>query len=351
MDRVVVTREDIAQSLSPVQRTPPPAQPEPAVPLSIWSRIGLAPLALILPVLCVIVLLARIFMRRLPQSNRLLWLSYLSTLLSISGLLTTVALVVVLFSGHAPVSASDGLAELDRRTEFPVLPAPEDLNAEQTSEELNPLVTVVSPVANHSFWQGSLPGSIIGAGVILFASPQGYLIATARHVVDSMGDTKSSKSAMVASVSGIWSNARVVARHESLDLALVWLARHTGEADFDLPVAAAESVKVGEPIALIGHPQGLRFTLSTGIVSRKTDDTFQLSAPVSPGDSGGPVFDARGRLIGIVTSMVDKNVSPNAENLNFAVRADALTDDKGWSFWGQGKHYLNGYIAALHTAR
>ncbi|MFP5236671.1 MAG: S1C family serine protease [Acidobacteriota bacterium] len=352
MDRVVVTTEEIAQSPpAPQPPPPPPAQPEAAIPLSVWSRIGLAPLVLLLPVLCIGVLLARIFMRRLPQQNRLAWLSCFSTLLSISGVLTSVAVIVLLFSGHAPVTASNGLAELDSRSEFPVLPASEDLNAEQTSQELNPLVTVVSPVANRSFWGRALPGTIIGAGVILSASPQGYLIATARHVVDSMGDTKTSKSAMVASISGIWSNARVVARHNSLDLALIWLARHTGDADFDLPIAAAESIKVGEPIALIGHPQGLRFTLSTGIVSRKADDTFQISAPVSPGDSGGPVFDARGRLVGIVTSMVDKSFSPNAENLNFAVRADALGQDRGWSFLGQGREYLDGYIAALHSTR
>ena len=56
--------------------------------------------------------------------------------------------------------------------------------------------------------------------------------------------------------------------------------------------------------------------------------TIQMSAPVSPGNSGGPVFDDRGNLVAIVTSMVDKHGDPNAENLNFAVRADALPQDK-----------------------
>ena len=57
---------------------------------------------------------------------------------------------------------------------------------------------------------------------------------------------------------------------------------------------------------VIGHPEGLRFTLSTGIISQILR-TIQISAPVSPGNSGGPVFDDKGELVAIVTSMVDKH--------------------------------------------
>jgi hypothetical protein len=69
-----------------------------------------------------------------------------------------------------------------------------------------------------------------------------------------------------------------------------------------------------------------------------------MSAPVSPGNSGGPVFDDRGNLLGIVTSMVDKNGDPNAENLNFAVRADALLEDSGWEFASFGHRRLTDYV-------
>ena len=95
---------------------------------------------------------------------------------------------------------------------------------------------------------------------------------------------------------------------------------------------------------MIGHPEGLRFTLSTGIISRLHGSTLQISAPVSPGNSGGPVFDDRGELVGIVTSMVDKHGDPNAENLNFAVSADALLHDSGWQFSGVGKRRLSDFI-------
>ncbi len=110
------------------------------------------------------------------------------------------------------------------------------------------------------------------------------------------------------------------------------------------PVAKATLASDGENIFVIGHPEGLRFTLSTGIISRMQGSTIQMSAPVSPGNSGGPVFDERGNLVAIVTSMVDKNGDPNAENLNFAVRADALLDDSAWEFTNFGHRRLSDYV-------
>jgi hypothetical protein len=56
--------------------------------------------------------------------------------------------------------------------------------------------------------------------------------------------------------------------------------------------------------------------------------------------------------VAIVTSMVDKNGDPNAENLNFAVRADALLEDSDWEFENIGRRRLADYIArdqALET--
>jgi hypothetical protein len=74
-----------------------------------------------------------------------------------------------------------------------------------------------------------------------------------------------------------------------------------------------------------------------------------MSAPVSPGNSGGPVFDDRGNLLGIVTSMVDKQGDPNAENLNFAVRADALLEDSDWEFVSFGRRRLADYVTHDET--
>lgn len=85
----------------------------------------------------------------------------------------------------------------------------------------------------------------------------------------------------------------------------------------------SEAVEVGEPVSVIGNPLGLDHTLTTGIVSARRiyegERYIQMSAPISPGNSGGPVFDRHGRVIGVsVAQMV------GGQNLNFAVPISQL---------------------------
>ena len=90
---------------------------------------------------------------------------------------------------------------------------------------------------------------------------------------------------------------------------------------------------------MIGHPQGLRYSLTSGIVSREEGSVVQISAPVSPGNSGGPVYDEFGNLVAIVSSTMDKSSNPNAENLNFSVSADILHNPSGWVFTPGNEKY------------
>jgi S1-C subfamily serine protease len=80
-------------------------------------------------------------------------------------------------------------------------------------------------------------------------------------------------------------------------------------------------LKVGEQVYAIGSPSGLRNTLSEGIVSGlreiKGIQHIQTTTPISPGSSGGGLFDAEGKLIGITTFRIGDN-----GNLNFAVSLD-----------------------------
>ena len=82
-----------------------------------------------------------------------------------------------------------------------------------------------------------------------------------------------------------------------------------------------DSLLVGETVYTIGSPKGLVNTLGSGLLSglRTADDKteyIQISAPVSPGSSGGGVFDDRGNLIGVTTFTIR-----DAQNLNFAIAA------------------------------
>jgi len=83
----------------------------------------------------------------------------------------------------------------------------------------------------------------------------------------------------------------------------------------------SDQVKVGEPIVVVGNPEGLEETVSNGLLSgiRQHDrrNLFQISAPISEGSSGSPVFNARGEVIAVVVSTLE-----SGQNLNFAVPID-----------------------------
>ena len=89
-------------------------------------------------------------------------------------------------------------------------------------------------------------------------------------------------------------------------------------------MATANRVAVGDEVYAIGNPQGLEGTFSQGIVSSirqiGSDTLFQITAPISPGSSGGPVLNAQGKVIGIAVATFS-----GGQNLNFAIPASYLT--------------------------
>lgn len=346
MDKIVISSAEVAQTEAPPE-LPARLEPKlaPAVPQ--WTKWALTPLVLVLPLLCLVAIVLRVAMRTLPPRTRHEWTSLLATLLIVSGMLTSIATVLVFSFAPLPSVVGAGLSELDEKAEFPSLPAAGPMSAKDVSEKLKPLVAVISPARRSWFTHEEMPSASFGAGTLLQANAEGYLFITARHVLDgpAWNAAREGSRALITMASGAWATADVVARHRSLDLLLLWVPRESGAAMFVQPVAKAAPPIEGENVFVIGHPEGLRFTLSTGIVSRMHGSTIQISAPVSPGNSGGPVFDDRGNLVGIVTSMVDKQGDPNAENLNFAVRADALLEDSGWEFATLGRKRLTDYLA------
>jgi hypothetical protein len=89
------------------------------------------------------------------------------------------------------------------------------------------------------------------------------------------------------------------------------------------PLGDSETVVVGQEVVVLGNPQGLEGTVSTGIISGVRElggvRLIQITAPVSPGSSGGPVFSTDGRVIGITTASVTRG-----QNLNFALPVNLL---------------------------
>ena len=99
-----------------------------------------------------------------------------------------------------------------------------------------------------------------------------------------------------------------------------------------VPLGPSSTVVVGTPVAAIGSPFGEQSSLSVGVVSatdRTIDsltsgysvaDAIQIDAPINRGNSGGPLFDARGRVIGINAQI--RSTSGNAEGVGFAIPID-----------------------------
>src|SRR5262249_5314651 len=320
MDPIVITTQEVAQTQIPVQGAPE-VRPKVPNPVPLWARLLLVPLVLVLPVLSLVALILRVSVRGQVPRLRQSWASYLLTLLIISGLFSTIlAVLTISFSwAPAPDAISSALADLDERGAFPTLPTSRVMSGVELSSTLKPLVLLASPSAKRWFQESYGNSGLLGAALILHADSHGYLLATARHVADGEGwkTHRGPQKVMVSVGMNGWAAAQVVGRHRRFDVALLWLERHFGDADFTQPVATYGSVQTGEKIFVIGHPEGLNFSVSTGIVSRTPgNDVLQVSAPISPGNSGGPVYDEYGNLLGIVTSKVARSMEPEAENLN-----------------------------------
>jgi S1-C subfamily serine protease len=347
MDKVFVTSDELSQ-VSPTSVEPAPFAP-PLKPVIAWPvRIALGILVLLLPVLCLVTVVLRISFRNQLARTRLAWTNFTSTLLIVSGLLNTLVFVVALSAGPMPLFVSGSLSSFDEREQFPQLPKTQSMSGAEIARLFKPLVLVVSPVTHVWFSHREVPSASFGAGALLFADRDGYLVATARHVVGNGSLSSVVEKAVVAGESGSWANASVAAVHKRLDLILLWIPRQSGSGDFVQPVGAPED---GRNVFVIGHPQGLKFTLSTGLISRLHDSTVQISAPISPGDSGGPVYDENGNLIAVVTSTVDKSSNPNAEDLNFAVRSDAILTESDWDVRSTGTEHYRAFLEAVRKLR
>jgi serine protease Do len=162
-----------------------------------------------------------------------------------------------------------------------------------------------------------------GSGFII--SPDGYVI-TNDHMIQ--GETKITVMLFEKMADGtlrkrIVDDARIVAMDPEEDLALLKL-----DGEKDLPITYlgdSDEVRVGQACYAIGNPRGLERSVSEGIIStlkRIMDGRthLQTTAAVNPGNSGGPLFNLKGEVIGVV----DLKVSGQSEGLNFAIPVDRV---------------------------
>ncbi len=167
-----------------------------------------------------------------------------------------------------------------------------------------------------------------GSGFVV--SPKGYIL-TNSHVITTAGDGAVAKPAdrvYVEFQDRDRVEAKIVGWDVFDDVGLIRVAP-SAHALAPVPLGNSAAVTVGEPVAAIGSPFGNENSLAVGVVSatkRSVDsltsnfnlvDAIQTDAPINHGNSGGPLFDARGRVIGLNAQI--RSTSGNAEGVGFAV--------------------------------
>jgi S1-C subfamily serine protease len=156
-------------------------------------------------------------------------------------------------------------------------------------------------------------GGGVGSGFLI--TPDGYAL-TNSHVVRGQARLRATTQ------EGDALDAEVIGDDPATDTALVRLASR------DLPyvpMGDSAALQVGQLVIAMGNPLGFQSTVSTGVVSalgrsmrgeggRLIDDIIQHTAPLNPGNSGGPLVDSRGRVVGMNTAII-----PMAQGLGFAI--------------------------------
>ena len=157
-----------------------------------------------------------------------------------------------------------------------------------------------------------------GSGSGFVISSDGYIV-TNNHVIENASDIKVNFS------DGRIEKAELKGTDPSTDIAVIKIF---GSGQKALAFANSDSLKVGQIAIAIGNPLGLQHSVTAGVVSalgrtlratngRLIDDVIQTDAALNPGNSGGPLVNSSGQVIGINTAVI-----PSAQGLCFAVSSN-----------------------------
>jgi 2-alkenal reductase len=187
------------------------------------------------------------------------------------------------------------------------------------------------------FGDPSLQDTEISQGSGFVISGKGYIL-TNSHVITNAGEVANVRAAQhlyVEFSDGDRAEAKVVGWDLYDDVGLIRVSP-SAHALAPVPLGESASVAVGQPVAAIGSPLGNEDSLAVGVVSaihRSIEaitaqkynivDAIQTDAPITHGNSGGPLFDARGRVIGIDAQIRSQSGSGNDSGVGFAVPIDA----------------------------
>ena len=164
-------------------------------------------------------------------------------------------------------------------------------------------------------------GGSTGSG--FFVAPN--QIATNFHVIEAILNEGALGGVKLVGKDEIYAIEDIVSSDTEKDLAILRVKgiKTTGVDVPVLPLGDSDAVQIGDKVYVAGNPEGLEGTFSDGIISairgNSTDKIFQMTAPISPGSSGGPVLNNSGKVIGISVGGME-----HGQNLNFAIPVNYL---------------------------
>jgi putative serine protease PepD len=188
-------------------------------------------------------------------------------------------------------------------------------------------ITATFPATYDYFGQQTGGGQALGTGFVV--SEDGYILTNA-HVVSESGQTAGTVTVTFKGdgTQGAQVQGTVLGADESTDVALIKVDPSQTPALDPIPLGDSSAVTVGEEVVAIGNPLGLDFSLSSGVVSA-TDRQLQspngatitggiqTDAAINSGNSGGPLINAKGQVIGINEQIASQG--GGNEGIGFAV--------------------------------
>ena len=191
-------------------------------------------------------------------------------------------------------------------------------------ESVKPSVVVILTTSSASSSPGTVASSKptgLGSGVLI----EDNKVLTAAHVI------QSAESVKVRFHDGQEVLAKVLSSSQQADVALLRLSR-TPPGSRPAVLGNSDDTKIGEQIIVVGAPYGLAYTLTTGHISNRIDpgevgsgfsatEFFQTDAAINRGNSGGPMFNMKGEVIGVVSHILSK--SGGFEGLGFAATSSS----------------------------
>jgi serine protease Do len=197
-------------------------------------------------------------------------------------------------------------------------PAAQAQNLDDIFRRVNPAVVVIRSKGRDVRAGGITHFQETGSGVLISASGR---VMTAAHVVNAMDEIT------VEGVAGEVVRATIVSSDAAADIALLQLERVTAAMRV-ARIGDSNTVRVGQQVMVVGAPYGLAHSMSVGWISARWPantifrdmplaEFFQTTATINTGNSGGPMFNMAGEVIGIVSQNISK--SGGSEGLGFVV--------------------------------